>query len=505
MDAAVCQIPAKDEPTYRYRPRDPSQTLLYQTIQEHLETFLTTLETDSTAKGMPDYVKEEFREFLKCGVLAHGFLRYRCGTCEHELLVGFSCKRRGFCPSCLGRRMAEVAAHLTDNVIPDENVRQWVATFPFPMRYWCASSKELTAKINTIVVREIARFYKMKAAAASGYPRSKLHPGIITFVQRFGSSLNVHLHLHLMALDGVYLDRTERGLPPKFIKVTPPSDDEVCEALARIARKAIKKLRKMNYLQAAVEEESVLTGLDPYLDAEPEHSRAMSASVMHRIAFGPRQGQQVRTVRHLIHRAFGYDEDLAQTLKSRCATVNGFSLHADVRVKKGRRQDLERLLRYMARGPFSHKRLSQNQNGDLRYELKTPWHNGTVAITLSPKELLEKLAALIPIPRFNLFRYAGIFAPHHKLRPKVTPKQEAANPDPQGKLPKAFRLKWQQLLKRIFSIDIASCPWCHKTTMKFVSVISDPPVLAKFLTHLDKPPRPPPITPPQLISDWSDW
>ena len=51
--------------------------------------------------------KDEFDAFLECGILAHGFLRLRCGDCGHDKLLAFSCKRRGFCPSCGARRMAQ--------------------------------------------------------------------------------------------------------------------------------------------------------------------------------------------------------------------------------------------------------------------------------------------------------------------------------------------------------------------------------------------------------------
>ena len=81
--------------------------------------------------GLPEFVKKEFDGFLKCGVLAHGFLRVQCISCKHEKLVAFSCKKRGFCPSCGARRMAETAAHLTDKVFPKKPMRQWVLTFPF--------------------------------------------------------------------------------------------------------------------------------------------------------------------------------------------------------------------------------------------------------------------------------------------------------------------------------------------------------------------------------------
>ena len=57
-------------------------------------------------RALPGYVQREFEEYLKCGRLEHGFLRVRCDSCHAEHLVAFSCKRRGFCPSCGARRMA---------------------------------------------------------------------------------------------------------------------------------------------------------------------------------------------------------------------------------------------------------------------------------------------------------------------------------------------------------------------------------------------------------------
>jgi hypothetical protein len=84
-------------------------------------------------------------DYLQCGILAHGFLRLGCDTCHKELLLPFSCKRRGFCPSCAGRRMAQTAAHLVERVIPWVPTRQWVVSVPVPLRYWMASSQELAS------------------------------------------------------------------------------------------------------------------------------------------------------------------------------------------------------------------------------------------------------------------------------------------------------------------------------------------------------------------------
>ena len=69
-----------------YEPRDPSRTVLYHVIAEHLETFLASCEADPDAPGLPVYVQREFYDYLQCGIPAHGFLRLGCDTCHKELL-----------------------------------------------------------------------------------------------------------------------------------------------------------------------------------------------------------------------------------------------------------------------------------------------------------------------------------------------------------------------------------------------------------------------------------
>ena len=120
-------------------------TVLSKVIADHLETFLVSCEADPDAKGLPAYVQREFYDYLQCGILAHGFLRLGCDTCQKALLLPFSCKRRGFCPSCAGRRMAQTAAHLVECVIPWVPTRQWVVSVPMALRYWMAASQDLTA------------------------------------------------------------------------------------------------------------------------------------------------------------------------------------------------------------------------------------------------------------------------------------------------------------------------------------------------------------------------
>ena len=110
-----------------YRRRRPERTLLYRTVQTHFATWLAlTREGAVDGDPVPAHIEREFRRYLTCGILAHGFARARCGDCGHDFLIAFSCKGRGVCPSCNTRRMVATAAHLADHVFPRLPVRQWV-------------------------------------------------------------------------------------------------------------------------------------------------------------------------------------------------------------------------------------------------------------------------------------------------------------------------------------------------------------------------------------------
>src|SRR5207302_10396548 len=149
----------------------------------------------------------------------------------------------------------------------------------------------------------------------------------------------------------------------------------------------------------------------------PESAQTLAASVQQRIDVGEWAGQQVRR----IGAGFSYAGEPPALTGPRCASVNGFSLHANTHVPAHRRDQLERLLRYTARGAVALERLAEDTNGDLVYTFTTPWSDGTTGITLSPVELLEKLAALVPLPRVHMVRYGGCLAPHSSLRGAITP------------------------------------------------------------------------------------
>ncbi|MBM3357946.1 MAG: hypothetical protein FJY54_09490 [Betaproteobacteria bacterium] len=177
--------------TVHYERRRPEETVLHGLVREHLERFLAEVQA-RTGTGLPGFVKEEFDAFLECGILAHGFLRVRCAGCAHEKRVAFSCKRRGFCPSCGARRMAQSAAVLVDEVIFQVPVRQWVLSFPIGLRILFAARPELLTPVLRLIHRVIAGFVLRQA----GLKRVTADTGAVTLIQRFGSAVNLNIHLH---------------------------------------------------------------------------------------------------------------------------------------------------------------------------------------------------------------------------------------------------------------------------------------------------------------------
>ena len=141
---SVAHAPRSAASATGYRRHEPERTALYRIVESTLPKFEAALQ--SGERSAPRFVEREFEDYLACGRLEHGFVRVKCDGCRHEHLVAFSCKRRGFCPSCGARRMVETSAHLVDHVLPHVPVRQWVLSFPYPLRFLFASKPEALSR-----------------------------------------------------------------------------------------------------------------------------------------------------------------------------------------------------------------------------------------------------------------------------------------------------------------------------------------------------------------------
>ena len=151
------------------------------------------------------------------------------------------------------------------------------------------------------------------------------------------------------------------------------------------------------------------------------------------------------------------------------------------------------LHRYIARSAVSEKRLSPTPNGNVRYQLKAPYRDGTTHVIFGPLVFIAKLAALVSRPRVNLTRFCGVFAPNSKHRALVTPAKRGrgnkakATDEEQDRTPAEQRvaMTWAQRLKRVFGIDIKTCHE-YGGTVKVIACIDDPVVIEKILSHLQE-------------------
>ena len=136
--------------------------------------------------------------------------------------------------------MAETAAHLVDHVFPEVPVRQWVLSVPFPLRYGLAYDSSLVRDVAQIFVRTVFSSIRRRA----GIPASnrKARYGAVGFIQRFSDALNLNPHIHLMSLDGIYIENSKGEL--EFRRVGPPSDAEVARVADRVHRRVTRLMEK---------------------------------------------------------------------------------------------------------------------------------------------------------------------------------------------------------------------------------------------------------------------
>ena len=448
-----------------YHRRQPERTVLYRVVQTHLATWLA-LHEDEQGGHAPALTEREFRRYLECGILAHGFARARCPDCGHDYLVAYSCKGRGICPSCTTRRMVETAAHLVDHVIPRLPVRQWVLSLPWRLRYHLDDAKLQNAVLHSFL-RAIEQGLRQSLPETGGETRI----GAVVFIHRFGGLLNAHLHFHVVVIDGVFCGEDAGHLHFEETHLTP-------EQVTRIGQTIRQRITRLFVRRG-------------FLDKD--------------------EGEALRTAPH----------------------DGGFSLDANVRIEANDRQGLERLLRYCARPAFAQERLRQIDPEHLVYESKKPGPGGKVSVLLTPHQLLDRLAALIPPPRRHRHRYYGVLAPNSPHRAAVTslaaapqsvtdelnrkegqPHQHAVSATSRSPLARgrgrgggegelgseetpasqAARYVWAMLIARIYEVFPLICPKCGGT-MRIIAFIDEGEAIREILTCLGEPVDPPRIAP----------
>jgi hypothetical protein len=251
----------------------------------------------------------------------------------------------------------------------------------------------------------------------------------------------------------VYVERAYGSV--RFRWVRAPTSAEITHLAQVIARRVGRFLERRGLLERDVE--------NSYLAGEAAEAgpldQLLGHSITYRIAVGPRQGQKVFTLQTLPATDEPYGDGIGE--------AGGFSLHAGVAAKAQERNKLERLCRYISRPAVSEKRLSLTPNGHVRYQLKTPYRDGTTHVIFEPLDFIARLAALVPKPRVNLTRFHGVFAPNSKHRAAVTPARRGRGNKPkaaeagQEQTP-AERRAWPRPASRPVPGLTFSMSWAHQ-------------------------------------------
>lgn len=453
-----------------YERRRPEESLLYQLVEQHWPTFRERAEQ---AGGLPKFVVDEFEAYLRCGILEHGFAHFACRRCGLSTVAAWSCKARGWCPSCVGRRMSDCAAHLVDEVLPEAPMRQWVCSLPWQLRCAMGYDAKLCTAVLAEFMRALRRSLRQRAKLALGLRSVEdAKFGAVTFIQRSDSSLRLNVHFHCLALDGVYVRDAAGQLC--FHALPRPTASEVAEVsrwtYEGITRALARRGRSLDGFDDTVDE---------FADEQPALASCYSASVSDRQLLGAAPGEQTRKLVHPVRELSSPDEALAE--------VGGVNVHVGPVIDGRDRKRLERVCRYMTRPPVCRERLEVSKSGQVVYRFKRAWRSGAHAVVLAPLDFIARLAAMIPPPHFNLTRYHGVFAARAKDRCQVVPGPVPVEPEPvqlqlvlePELLPEkvearpASRHPWAWLLRRVFSADVMTCPSC-RGAMRLVKIANTP-------------------------------
>jgi len=318
-----------------------------------------------------------------------------------------------------------------------------VITLPKRLRYFLLRDSQLTGGVLQIGLRVIERTLREHCPDA---PYTAKYRGI-TYIHRFGSTLNAHLHYHSCLIDGVFA-QTENGL--RFYE-TVGLTQKVIQTAQETIRNRVLRLFVRRDLLSSDESEHMLTW----------------------------------------------------------ENGGGFSLHAQVRIVANDREGLERLLRYCTRPINAGERLSWLEKDErLIYRLSKPQHDGQTVLRLTPMEFLDRMAVLIPSPRCHRHRYHGVLAPNAPLRQAVSERaglpvqsEKAVVAQEQNSVAKEEQASghfyssfWAMLLVKVFEINPWVCPGCGGE-MKIIAFVIERQPIGRILQPIGEPDHAPAISP----------
>lgn len=383
---------------------------------------------------------------------------------------------------------------------------------PFELRARIAYDRELCGRVTRLFADSVLGFYRrtMRDVHRVGKGQS----GAVTVVQRVNSDLRLNPHLHLLALDGVFVETDDGQLT--FHQLPLLENSDVADLLHTARLRILAFLERRGVIERGPEPRLADDG---FAEREPELAALATAAVTGNPPAGPEHRQRP---------PIALSEHGARFVSGLSAREDGFSVHAATTAPADDARARETLCKYVLRPPLAQDRVRRLGSGLVRILLKRAFSDGTTAIDLDPLSLLCRLAASVPPPRAHRVHYAGVLAAAHRWRARVVPPlppavdgdcaraeghahadahdgehdkadadKAAADKAATDARPATHRSRyrpWRELLKRTFKIDIEKCAKCGAPLL-LRALVTAAETVTRFLRRLGEDPEPPPIAP----------
>jgi len=433
--------------------------------------------------------------------------------------------------------MADSAARLVDSVLPDVPIRQWVLTLPYDLRLLAAMRADVLRDIVRAYVETIHRWMRRRLQ------RPNAAAGSVAATHRGGGALNLAPHLHVLTADGLFVRRPAGDVG--FHRVPAPSPADLRWVVETLRRRVLRRLARKGLLR-----DDRLAGEGSNEGADPSALEACGTLALRAGELESHDGP-----------AAAPDDVPSGRRSTRWSAHDaGFDVHAGVVVPAGNHIGREQLARYVTRPPFAMDRFTELPDGRIAYRVRHPLGPDRTHRVMTPVELLARLAALVPPPRFPLLRYFGVFAANSPWRSAVVPRppdaapacrhgagaegtaERAAPPVPGSPQPDAAarpgdrgaaddpllaapttvprtlsaehwkrledgrllarqpRVNWADLLRRTWAEDVLVCPRCAGR-MAILEPVTDPARIRDHLERLGLAAEPAAFAPPRDLDE----
>jgi len=316
---------------------------------------------------------------------------------------------------------------LVDRVIPNVPVRQWVLSLPFELRRLVAFRADVLAAVARIFFEVVSADYVRRSGVASA------RTGAVTCIQRFGGSLHLNPHLHVIWIDGIF---AFDGETRRFHAAAPPTPEDLQRVVGKTAARVVRWLGRKGLLDENAHEN---------VSNQAETPSPLEACAQMALTAGGlgTTGAEVLPADH--------DEARWSQREQRFAAEHAhFNLHAGVRIPAVDIEGREKLCRYALRPCFALERLSRLPDGRVAYQVKVGRSRRKTHRLMTPVEFLARASALIPPPRYPLVRYHGVLAPNSPFRSRVIPRPPPGEPIPcRSTLPNRKRPRKKSLSDRV--------------------------------------------------------